>query len=368
MRISDQRLFYIATSFRIDGTPESIFPHGTGHIHDSFLVRTGKPAGDCYLLQRINHSVFRNIQELTDNLLLITNHIGRKIKEAPEDICIQQSLTCVPARDGRNYFPDDEGKYWRMFHFIRDARTYEHPPTTHLACQGGKGFGAFIRLLSDLQPGRLRITIPDFHDLSSRIGKLTESMRMDAACRKQHVAAEIDFTLWHADALKQIQELGRKGRLPLRITHNDTKINNILFDKDDNILAVIDLDTVMPGYIHYDYGDAVRTFANSGREEETDLARVTLDMDIFEAFTRGFLEETGSLLNKDEKETLAKGPLLLTYIMGIRFLTDYLSGDVYYKISYLSHNLDRARAQFRLLEDMKAKLPLMEETIRKCLE
>jgi len=363
-----RKLLHIARSFCIEGEPESIVPYGSGHIHDSFLLTTGKPGQASYLLQRINTFVFKDVGKLTFNFLLVTGHIGRKIREAGKDSFVPHVLTLIPTRNDMHYFQDIEGKYWRMFHFIKDARTYERPPTTHLAYQGGRGFGNFIRLLSDLRPKSLYITIPTFHDLSYRIRKLTLSIDYDKFGRCYSVIPEIGFALEQVKALKEIPDLGELGKLPQRITHNDTKINNILFDGNDNILAIIDLDTMMPGFIHYDYGDAIRTFANTGREDEANLDKVSMDIPLFEAFTRGFLEETGSLMNKDEKETLAKGPLLLTYIMGIRFLTDYLSGDVYYKTSYPSHNLDRARAQFKLLEDMKAKLPLMDETIRKWLE
>jgi len=252
-----------------------------------------------------------------------------------------------------------------MFIFIPDHRSYDIVDTPARAYEGGKAIGRFQAMLADLPGAPLFETIPFFHDIEKRLDTFFRSMKSDPANRVAEVSAEIDFVLRRSEEMKVILRLGREGKIPLRITHNDTKFNNILLDNNDKALCVIDLDTVMPGYVHYDFGDAIRTAANSAAEDEEDLAKIKMDIRLFEAYTEGYLSETRSTLNETEKEYLAFAPRLITFIMALRFLTDYIDGDHYYKIHHEHHNLQRARSQFRLVESMEEQYGEMREIIRK---
>lgn len=355
----------VVDNFRIEGTFLEGQTYGSGHIHDTFLISTEGDASPDYLLQKINHHVFRNIPHLMSNIEKVTKHIQKKINQGPDLKATMKCLVFIPAKDGKYYHKDAQGNYWRMMVYIPDSRSYDIVNSPEKAYIGGKEFGRFLALLTDLVPEFLFETIPDFHNIEKRLKRFYEIVRRNPARRAKYVPQEIDLVKTRADEMKCISRLGREGKIPLRVTHNDTKFNNILFDKNDKPLCVIDLDTVMPGYVHYDFGDAVRTATNTGAEDEKELSKVRMDIELFEALSRGFLEEMKTFLTETEIEYLAFGAKLLTFMIGLRFLTDFLDGDKYFKVKYEYHNLQRARAQFKLLNSMDDQYSEMQAIIDK---
>jgi hypothetical protein len=271
-------------------------------------------------------------------------------------------------KTGKSFFTDEEGNYWRMFIFISDHRSYERVDSFSKAYEGGRIIGQFQSMLSDLPGKPLHETIPDFHNVSRRLEAFHRVIEKDPAGRASSVAEEIGEIIRREEEMKVIVRLGREGRIPLRITHNDTKFNNILFDSNDRALCIIDLDTVMPGYVHYDFGDAIRTGTNRADEDSEDLSAVSMDTDIYRAYAEGYLSAARDTLSRTEIEYLAFAPKLLTYIMATRFLTDYIDGDNYYKIRYPLHNLQRNRVQLALLRDMEAKYETMVQTIKNIMK
>ncbi|MFO7620426.1 MAG: aminoglycoside phosphotransferase family protein [Bacteroidales bacterium] len=349
--------------FSAGGTFLNGGPFGSGHIHDTFRIGTAESDMDDYILQRLNNKIFRNIPELQDNIERVTRHLNRKLSAIPGSDPKRECLTLIPAKDGRSWIQDREGNYWRMYIFISDHRSYNIVDTPGKAFEGGKAIGRFQAMLSDLPGTPLHDTIPFFHDIEKRLVTFSRILKEDPAGRAAKVSDEVEFVFQRAEEMKIILKLGREGKIPVRITHNDTKFNNILLDKDDKALCVIDLDTVMPGYVHYDFGDAIRTAANIAAEDEKELSRVRMDIKLFEAYAEGYLSETRDTLNEVEKDYLAFAPRLITFIIALRFLTDYLDGDNYFKIHHEHHNLQRARAQFRLVESMEEQYGEMRKII-----
>jgi Ser/Thr protein kinase RdoA (MazF antagonist) len=353
----------ILSQFAIQGEVASVTPHGTGHIHDTFHITNAHPVYPDYLLQRINHQVFRNIPALTENIALVTSHLRRKLAAIPGAVPDREVLTPIPSNSGQGYYQDEKGNYWRMFLFLPGTRSYDVVQTASQAYEGGKGFGRFVALLSDLDASSVHETIPAFHDVESRFSLFKDAINRNPKKRVQEVSKEIHFAEERAEKMCTILYMGRRGELPLRITHNDTKFNNVLLNEHDQAQCVIDLDTVMPGYIAYDFGDAIRTIVNKTPEDEKDLSRIHVDIELFRGFAKGFLKETRSFLTAREKDSLAMGALLLPFIMGLRFLTDYIAGDTYYKIHYPEHNIARARAQFQLVAKLEEQYPFLQELI-----
>jgi len=350
-------------NFAAEGTFLSGEPFGSGHIHETFHIKTAEHDKDDYVLQKLNNKVFRNIPELQENIERVTVHLRTKISLIPGSDIKRESLRMVPAMDGKSWITDSYGNFWRMFIFISDHRSYDIVDSPVKAFEGGKAIGRFQALLADLPGKPLHDTIPFFHDVEKRIENFFRTLKSDPSGRVKKTAAETDFMIKRSGDMKIIHKLGREGKIPVRITHNDTKFNNILFDENDKSLCIIDLDTVMPGYFHSDFGDAIRTGANVSPEDEKDLSRVKMDIILFEAYARGYLSETGNTLNDVEKEYLAFAPLLMTYEQALRFFTDYLDGDTYYKIHHGQHNLQRTRAQMKLLESMEEQYGAMQEII-----
>ncbi|MDB5136359.1 MAG: nahK [Mucilaginibacter sp.] len=338
----------ILTHFNINSGVPEVKPFGSGHINDTFLVKTSAENGRDYLLQKINHFVFKNIEGLMNNMVYITNHLKKKTIEKgdPE----KEVLTLVECDNGKYYYEDKQGNYWRMTYFLRDTQSYDLVTTGQQAYQGGVAFGRFQYLLCDLYPGVLVDVIPDFLNIEKRLNDLEKAIENDSAGRVKSVKHQLEFLLSRADVMKEILVMGKAGVLPLRITHNDTKFNNILLDKNNNIQCVIDLDTVMPGYVAYDFGDAIRSIINTAVEDEKDLDAIQLNIPLFSEFTKGYLSQTISFLTEQELKSLMKGVMLLPYMQAVRFLTDYLEGDVYYKIHFAKHNLQRTLAQIQLLK------------------
>lgn len=340
-------------------------PYGEGHINDTFLaeVSSGK-----YILQRINHNIFKNPEELMDNVVLVTQYLQDFIKNRGGDPS-RETLKVVKTTDGKNLYKSDDGNYFRVYHFVEDTITYQAVETLDQFYQSGKGFGRFQNDLSAFPADKLNETIEQFHDTANRFKNLVKAIDENKAGRKDSVQAEIDFALAREKDVSIVVDGIKNGEIPLRVTHNDTKLNNVLFDAEsDKALCVIDLDTVMPGSLLYDFGDSIRFGASTGAEDEKDLSKIECSMELFEAFTKGFLEELKSSITPKEVELLAFGAKIMTYECGIRFLTDYLEGDTYFKIHRPEHNLDRCRTQFKLVADMEAKMEQMNAIVKKCME
>lgn len=354
----------IISHFSVQGSAEEVVPYGSGHIHDTFHVKNSEAEYPDYLLQRLNNNVFKKIPELTENIERVTAHLRKKLKSTPGATPDKEVLTVVLSKDNKGYYQDEEGNYWRMYYFLAGTRSYDIIENTNQAYEGGKAYGRFQALLSDMDANSLHETIPFFHDIKSRYKLFHEAIARDPKDRVKDVSAEIAFAEEREEAMSVIWTLGQRGQIPLRTTHNDTKFNNVLLNDKDEAQCVIDLDTVMPGYVAYDFGDAIRTIINKAAEDEKDLDKIKLDIDLFKSFTRGFLEEAGGLLSKEEVNSLAHGVLLLPFIMGLRFLTDYIDGDVYYKIEFPEHNIQRARAQFKLVEELEKKYDLIKGIIK----
>lgn len=336
-------------------------PYGNGHINDTFLVVRDKR----YILQRMNHMIFTNPKGMMDNILGVTEHIRSKAKESGADV-ERCSLTVVPTIDGEKFFCDSIGSYWRLYYFVEGTITREavENPMDFYTC--AKAFGEFQQQLSDYDASTLFPTIENFHNTPWRYGNLMAAVEKDICGRAKSVEAEIKFATDRSEFVKVLENEREAGRLPLRVTHNDTKLNNILFDAESGLpVCVIDLDTVMPGYSVTDFGDSIRFGANTAAEDEKDLSKVSLDMNLFELYAKGFIEGCGGRLTDRELELLPEGAIMMTLECGLRFLTDYLEGDVYFKVHRDGHNLDRCRDQFALVADMERKLPQMRAVIEK---
>lgn len=350
--------------FRTEGSFLEGKSFGPGHIHDTYRIITAEENSDNYILQRLNSNVFKDIPALQDNMERVTRHLRAKIAAMPGSDVKRECLTLIPCREtAESFITDDEGRYWRMFIFISDHRSYERVDSRHKAFEGGRIIGRFQAMLADLPGEPLHETIPDFHNIASRLRAFHDVTERDPVGRVASVLPEIGEITAREEEMKTIINLGAAGRIPLRITHNDTKFNNILFDRNDRALLIIDLDTVMPGYVHYDFGDAIRTATNRADEDSRNLSAVSMDIEIYRGYAEGFLSETRETLNDTEIAHLAFAPKLLTYIMATRFLTDYIDGDNYYKIKDPLHNLQRTRAQLALLRDMEGQYEHMVQII-----
>lgn len=360
-------LIHIASQFKIQGTIARVEPFGKGHINDTYRIFTAEPQLPDYILQRKNHYVFKDIPGMMENIIRITDHIRNKLKAQEVRGIDNRVITHFPAMDGDYYFQDDKGNYWTVFLLIpgRSVEKIENPEHAYLA---GKAFGLFQKQLEDLPGGPLNETIVDFHDISFRYRNFRKALDINHHNRKAASAGEVNYALEREEEMHTLLRAQREGEIPVRVTHNDTKINNILFDRFGQVLCVIDLDTVMPGLVHFDFGDAIRTAACTSEEDEPDLDKVTINIRIFEAFAKGFLEETKSFLNKREVELLPHAAQFMAFIMGLRFLTDYLEGDVYYKISHPEHNLERCRAQFKLAREIGAHQSELQAIIQEIIQ
>ena len=353
----------IFSKFEAEGSFRKGFPYGSGHIHDTFLIETEGYDTDNYILQRLNNRIFKDIPGLQENIRRVTEHLRKKLSLISGADIKRECLTLIPSKNGGTYITDDSGSYWRMYIFISKHRSYDIVDSPGKAFEGGKAIGKFQAMLSDLPGKPLFETIPFFHDIEKRLDTFLIKVSEDPKRRVKDISPEIEDVLSRAEEMKIILRLGREGKIPLRITHNDTKFNNILLDENDKALCVIDLDTVMPGYVHYDFGDAIRTAANSAAEDEADLSKVKMDIALFSAYAEGYLSQTRSTLNNIEKEYLAFAPRLITYTIAVRFLTDYIDGDNYFKIHHPHHNLQRARAQIQLVKSMEQQYEEMQRVI-----
>ncbi|MBI5380704.1 MAG: aminoglycoside phosphotransferase family protein [Opitutae bacterium] len=364
--LSSSDLAAVAQAFLLHGHFISGAPYGSGHINDTYAVIFDQAGTRVrYILQRINHNVFRDVPALMENIARVTSHAAKRLAAEAHPDASRRALTLVPTRDGRPYHRDAAERWWRCYLFVEKGRTYDIIERPSQAAEAARAFGAFQHLLVDLPGARLHETIPGFHHTRQRFERLRQAATADAHGRAAAAKDDIAFAFQRENMVDQLLDLQARGELPERITHNDTKLNNVILDDATQAaVCVIDLDTVMPGLAPYDFGDMMRTATNSAAEDETDLSKVQMRLPIFEALVTGYLESAGAFLNATERASLVFGGMLMTYEVGIRFLTDYLAGDVYFKIKRPHHNLDRARNQFALLRQMEQHRPAMEAFVR----
>lgn len=344
----------IVEHFLIEGTVEAITPLGNGLINDTYKVTTKEVEAPDYVLQRINNAIFKDVELLQHNIEVVTNHIRQKLEAAGTDDIDRKVLRFVSTQEGKTFFMTQEGKYWRMMVFIPRAKTYElvNPEYSYYA---GKAFGEFEAMLVDVvEP--LGETIPDFHNMELRWHQLEEAVRDDKAGRLQEVQDIVDELKESAEEMCMAERLYREGKLPKRICHCDTKVNNMMFDENGEALCVIDLDTVMPSFVFSDIGDFLRTAANTLNEDDAHYEDIDFRMDIYEAFKKGYLESASVFLTPLEKEMLPYAARLFPFMQCVRFLADYLNGDTYYKIQYPEHNLVRTKNQLELYRKATGKL------------
>ena len=351
----------VISHFLLKGTVSEVKPLGSGLINDSYLVTTAEADQPDYVLQRINHAIFTDVELLQRNIEAVTRHLRRKLEAEGVSDIQRRVLQFLFTDEGRTYHFDGTN-YWRMSVFIADTLTIDEV-TPHSSYDAGKAFGRFEQQLIDL-PETLGETIPDFHNMELRIKQLSDAVSRDVAGRVADVGAELELIRKYSEEMCFAEQLHRQGLLPKRICHCDTKVNNMLFDHDGNVLCVIDLDTVMPAYIFSDFGDFLRTAANTVAEDSPELEKIDFRWDIFEAFSRGYLESTASFLTDVERDNLPFAVALVPMMQAVRFLADYLNGDTYYKINYPEHNLVRTRNQLRYFQRVMERRSDMEKLIR----
>lgn len=345
--------------FDIDGKAVKCEPYGEGHINETYYAETD--SGIKYILQKINNGLFKDVGALMNNIYLVTTHIAAKVEARGGDL-MREVLTVVKTKDGNLFYANERG-FFRVYIFIDKATAYQIVEREEQFYQSAVAFGTFQNNLADFDASQLVETIPNFHNTVKRFEDFEAAVKADKAGRLASVKAEVDFVMQRKGYCSRIVDLLSSGAMPLKVTHNDTKLNNVMIDDvSDKAMAVIDLDTVMPGSCCYDFGDSIRFGCNSAAEDERDLGKVFFRMDLFKAYAQGYL---GALTNITpiEKQNLAFSAILMTYECGMRFLADHLNGDIYFRVKRDNHNLDRARTQFKLITDMEAVLTDMEAVV-----
>lgn len=355
-----KELLEISKQFALCCDPVEVKPLGEGFINDTYIISTN---GDSYLLQRKNKNIFTNVPAMMDNILAVCNHIKAKVVAKGGDP-MREAMTIIPTVDGKLFYQDAEGEYWAVCLFIKDNLTYQSACTPELAFQGGKGIGMFQAMVSDLTTPLTDI-LPGFHNIRYRFQQWDAVLAKDPVGRKAGLAKEIGWIESRRDEMLRFWELVENGTIPTRVTHNDTKINNILFDKNGEVLCVIDLDTVLNSTCLNDFGDAIRSYTNTGLEDDENLDNVSMSMEIFEAYTRGYLSETKCFLTPAELEYLAFSAKYITFEQVLRFLMDYIDGDNYYKVKSPEHNLQRTLAQYKLLSSIEAQYDEMCSVVKR---
>jgi len=361
----EERLRELSKQFQIYGEILHAEPCKIGHINETYTV-TYDQGGTLvrYIHQRINTSVFKDPEAVMKNIMRVTTHIRHKLETQGAREITRRTLTVVPTRDGQPFYRNAKDECWRAFIFIERAQTFEAVKSPEQAFEAGQAFGNFQCLLSDLQGERLAETIPDFHHTRKRFMALQKAIEEDHCNRARLAKKEIDFALKQEPMVDVLLNALAAGELPERITHNDTKFNNVMLDAETGRqMCVLDLDTVMPGLVHYDFGEMVRTTTSPTLEDELDLSKVRVRMPMFEALARGYLSAAQSFLTPKEKSLLAFSGKLITFTIGIRFLTDFLVGDTYFRVHRPNHNLDRCRTQFKLVESIERQEEAMQKLI-----
>lgn len=353
----------IVAAFQVPEKIMTVEGYGSGHINDTYLVTADN--GKKYILQAMNQTIFQNVEGLMENILGVTEYLKKQILDRGGDP-ERETLNVIPDKQGRPYFRAEDGKAYRMYRFIEGASSYDQVESPKDFYNSAVAFGNFQALLAGYPADSLHETIPDFHNTVKRFEALKAAVEADVMGRAKDVEKEIAFAYDREQKAQVLTDLQKSGRLPLRVTHNDTKLNNIMIDDATGKgICVIDLDTVMPGLAVNDFGDSIRFGANTGAEDETDLSKVSLDMELFEIYVKGYAEGCRGQLIEEEMRQLPMGAWTMTYECGIRFLTDYLQGDTYFKIHRPGHNLDRCRSQFALVADMERKWDEMCAVVEK---
>ena len=353
----------VISAFQVEGKVVDCIPFGNGHINDTRLVTMD--SGVQYVAQRINKNVFKRPDLLMENYVGVTKFIRKKIEEMGGDP-LREVLNAIPAKDGKSYVIDEEEQYWRLLVYVTESMSYDQVERPEQFYDSAVSFGDFQYMLRDYPAETLHETIVNFHNTPDRFRQLTEAIENDVKGRLKEVSAEVEFARAREQFAWTLENAHKEGRLPLRVTHNDTKLNNILFDTNTGkTLCVVDLDTIMPGYSVNDFGDSIRFGATTALEDETDLSKVNFDISLYELYVKGFIEGAKGGLTEGELEMLPIGAIMMTFECGMRFLADYLNGDTYFRIHRPSHNLDRCRNQFKLVSDMEAHLDEMRAIVKK---
>ncbi|MBR5560154.1 MAG: aminoglycoside phosphotransferase family protein [Clostridia bacterium] len=362
----DQKIKKILAQFNLPQGEMEAFPYGNGHINDTLCVTVYNEEGhQRFIMQRVNNYVFPKPEEVIENIEKVTAYLGGIIEENGGDPK-RETLTLVPTKDGKKYVIAEDGQLWRMYLFIEGTKSVDLPDTEALFELSGKAFGKFQRQLGGFDASQLHETIVNFHNTPARYQQLMDAVARNDAGRLDSVQKELAFCVEREKDTHVLLDALENGEIPLRVTHNDTKLNNVLLDMHSGEgVCVIDLDTVMPGLAAYDFGDSIRSGASTAAEDERDLTKVNISLPMFEAFARGFLAEAGAALNAREKELLPMGAKLMTFECGMRFLADHLNGDKYFRVHRENHNLDRARTQFTLVRHMEEHWNELMEIIRK---
>ena len=354
----------ILSNFKYAGEPYSCEVYGNGHINSTFKIecKDGNSVTR-YILQKINSNIFPDTDALTENIENVTEFLKEKITKRGGDV-LRETLSLVPTVEGKNYYTDENGENWRSYIFIEDTVCYDkiENPKDFYKC--GYAFGNFQNLLADFPAEKLHEVILNFHNTPIRYETFKKAVSADICGRAKSVRKEIDFVNAHASDMSLLTDMLKKGEIPLRVTHNDTKLNNCMFDKNTGkTICVIDLDTVMPGLRAYDYGDSIRYGATTGAEDEIDLSKVNFSLELFKSYTEGFIKACGESMSYQEALSLPIGAKIMTLECGMRFLTDYLEGDTYFKTTRENHNLDRCRTQFKLVSDMEKQWDKMNDIV-----
>ena len=353
----------IVAAFEVEGKVSEYVPFGNGHINDTRLVTMDN--GVQYVLQRINKNVFKRPDLLMENYVGVTKFIRKKIEEMGGDP-LREVLNAIYTKDGKPYTIDEEGQYWRLLVYVTESIGYDKVERPEQFYDSAVSFGDFQYMLRDYPAETLHETIVNFHNTPDRYRQLMEAIENNAAGRLAEVGAEVEFAKARREFAATLENAHKEGRLPLRVTHNDTKLNNILFDiNTGKTLCVVDLDTIMPGYSVNDFGDSIRFGATTALEDETDLSKVNFDISLYELYVKGFVEGAKGGLTEGELEMLPIGAIMMTFECGMRVLADYLNGDTYFRIHRPSHNLDRCRNQFKLVADMESQLDQMRAIVKK---
>ena len=362
MSAAEERIQEALAGFDFGAPVVGALRYGQGHINDTFVVHT-QPEDRCcrrFILQRMSAAAFKHPDELMENIISVTEYLGREIEKHGGDRD-REAMRVLRPRNGQPFFTDSDGGAWRVYPFVERTVCYQSAESAELFAASGRAFGRFQRLLGGYPAETLHETIPNFHNTEDRLQKFKAALAADPLGRAKDCGPEIDFVLAREKDCSVALDAIRAGKLPLRVTHNDTKLNNVLMDEETREgICIIDLDTVMPGLVIYDFGDSIRFGANHSAEDERDLSKVNLDVDLFSAYTAAFLEGTGGALTDTEIEYLPWGAKLMTLECGIRFLTDHIDGDHYFHISREGQNLDRCRTQFKLVADMEARWAELE--------
>ena len=362
---AEQTLSEVLDAFDFGAPVVGAIRYGHGHINDTFVVHT-QPENCCcrrFILQRMSAAAFKRPDQLMENIIGVTEYLGREIEKHGGDRN-REAMRVLRPRSGASFFTDGSGGAWRVYPFVEGTICCQSAESADLFAASGRAFGRFQRLLGDYPAQTLHETIPNFHNTEDRLAKFKAALATDPLGRAAGCQPEIDFVLARQADCSVALDAMRAGKLPLRVTHNDTKLNNVLMDEESGEgVCIIDLDTVMPGLVLYDFGDSIRFGANHSAEDETDLSKVNLDLDLFAAYTAAFLEGAGGSLTGEEIACLPWGAKLMTLECGMRFLTDYLEGDVYFHIARETHNLDRCRTQFKLVADMEAHWSELERIV-----